>query len=411
MRGNVYTRQKCWLCDGNLIHDEQRGGCFCTQHPQVAANKKFYVKFGRDINRRFPAYKPAIRFLTGIRFKSDEGTYDVRDYQASNPLGFSNLAAGYVRYKEAMGLASIGHIRGYILRAAEYFGDRNVKTIKKIDIRMFLYSIEGIGEKTRANYKSTLHDFLVNYLVDESEILRTAPKFPVISFELGDRAICDPATLQAILDEIYRTTYHINPKIWLGLDMLATYGHIRPDDLRRIREVDIDVKSGYISIERPTKFRQTGMSKKLVRLVDEHLDLISELKNECPALAPTPFFRHVETRWVRADMPFGEKFFYKQWKKACGALGIEGLDLYGGTRHTMTTAIAIAEGTEAAREFNQNMTSKAFERYCQAQSDRAFRMAKIARNLRGESVVNINNNGQRGAPRAHHAKGAGKNVK
>ena len=36
---------------------------------------------------------------------------------------------------------------------------------------------------------------------------------------------------------------------------------------------------------------------------------------------------------------FGNKYLYKWWKKACSNLGIEGVDLYGGTRHTSTTTL------------------------------------------------------------------------
>ena len=37
--------------------------------------------------------------------------------------------------------------------------------------------------------------------------------------------------------------------------------------------------------------------------------------------------------------PFGEKYFYKWWKRACSNLGIEGVDLYGGTKHSTVTAL------------------------------------------------------------------------
>ena len=39
-----------------------------------------------------------------------------------------------------------------------------------------------------------------------------------------------------------------------------------------------------------------------------------------------------------AGTPFGEKYLYKWWKRACANLGIEGVDLYGGTRHSSTVA-------------------------------------------------------------------------
>jgi hypothetical protein len=51
---------------------------------------------------------------------------------------------------------------------------------------------------------------------------------------------------------------------------------------------------------------------------------------------------------VRPGQPFGNKYLYKGWIKACENLGVEGLDLYGGTRHTTTTELAKRYGREAA---------------------------------------------------------------
>ena len=36
---------------------------------------------------------------------------------------------------------------------------------------------------------------------------------------------------------------------------------------------------------------------------------------------------------------YGDKYFYKWWDKACTNLGIEGVDLYGGTKHSTATAL------------------------------------------------------------------------
>jgi hypothetical protein len=52
-----------------------------------------------------------------------------------------------------------------------------------------------------------------------------------------------------------------------------------------------------------------------------------------------PFFRHVSgVKGVKMRSSIWEaRFFYKYWIRACEQLGIEGVDLYGGTRHTTTT--------------------------------------------------------------------------
>jgi hypothetical protein len=100
-----------------------------------------------------------------------------------------------------------------------------------------------------------------------------------------------------------------------------------------------------------------------------------------------PFFRHVPgIKSVQAEAPFGQKYFKKWWDKACNNLGVEGLDLYGGTRHTTTIALARAVGKDGARKASEHKTNKAFDRYCQIQDDSAFEMAKITAELKGKGA-------------------------
>lgn len=121
-------------------------------------------------------------------------------------------------------------------------------------------------------------------------------------------------------------------------------------------------------------------------------DYIS-LKKKYPGMPNMPFFRHVSgINRIKADSPFGQKYFYKWWIKACDNLGVKGLDLYGGTRHTTTTELARIVGTEGARKATGHETNKAFDRYCQHQDDDAFEMAQIAiqkKRQKKAKVVNI----------------------
>ncbi len=140
MKGNITTREKCFVCKSNLTHDEKRGGCFCPGHPQVGATS-FIVRLGTDVYRRFKSYPKAERFLTGLRYKSGEGSYDPNDYKKENPNGFRALTEKYLNRKKTR--KSISNIRNYIRVATEHWGDINVKYINGADIEDFLFSIEG----------------------------------------------------------------------------------------------------------------------------------------------------------------------------------------------------------------------------------------------------------------------------
>jgi hypothetical protein len=49
--------------------------------------------------------------------------------------------------------------------------------------------------------------------------------------------------------------------------------------------------------------------------------------------------------------------------KACSNLGIEGVDLYGGTRHSSVRALRRYRTPEEIKEAAMSATNKAFERY------------------------------------------------
>ena len=70
-----------------------------------------------------------------------------------------------------------------------------------------------------------------------------------------------------------------------------------------------------------------------------------------------------------AGAPFGEKYFYKWWVKACDKLEIVGVDLYGGTRHSSAIALRKFRTPEEIKRATMHSTNKAFERYFRIESD------------------------------------------
>jgi len=384
MKGDIYTRQKCPICKGRLIHDEKRNGCYCIDHSECGATK-FFVRFG-IIFKNYHNYFEAYQFLQGLRFKFTEGTFDVRDYQKDAPLGFSTLAEKYIKMKQQQGLRSISNVKHYMNSASDYFEQKNIKTFNRADIREFLYSLDDISEKTRHNYMSCIRDFFKNLVDDEVIEISMMPRMPKIDFELGYRKITDIETQNSVLNKIKEISYHLNEKIWLGCDMLSLYVNIRPKDLLNLHEGDIDTSYGVMTIRRPTK--KKGKHVKItVRLIPEHIDEIRMLKEKYPALPHIHFFRHVSgVSGVRADIPFGEKYFYKWARKAFEKLGIKDLDLYGLTRHTTVTALAKHVGEEGAKKATGHFTNKAFERYCQYQDDDTFEIVKAAAEMKGKVI-------------------------
>ncbi|WP_153307612.1 hypothetical protein [Desulfospira joergensenii] len=120
-----------------------------------------------------------------------------------------------------------------------------------------------------------------------------------------------------------------------------------------------------------------GLRFKTVRLLDHHIETFQELKKQFLALPDIPFFRlHGGIQSVQPNQSFGQKYFKKWWDRACDELGVQGFDLYDGTRHTTTTKIDRRTGSDNARKASAHETNKVFDRYCQFQDDTSFEMAK-----------------------------------
>lgn len=374
MKGDIYTCQKCPVCNSKMIHNERKNNCFCV-NCGAPASKGYFVRFGRDLCKRFTNdYAAASQFLSGIRFKTVEKTFDRRDYQKDSPLSFTNQAEKWLQTKQSkMKPRSWQNIANLMSKAIRAWGHTNVKAIQYKQLEDLLYNPSVISnDKTRANFKSCLNDFF-GWLKKREGI--PVPDMPECPFELGWRNYTDWETQELILDEIKAQTYAANPKVWFAIELLSCYAEFRPDDLRRITESDYDERHHLVVIRNPTKKKN---QVKIVRLVEEHAEIWEDLKAQFPGLPHMPFFRHIIThKGVSADHSFGTKFLYKKWKAACKKLGIEGLDLYGGTRHTSVTELARIAGRDNAKKFSGHNTDKAFGRYCQTQDDTSFEMAKV----------------------------------
>jgi integrase len=190
------------------------------------------------------------------------------------------------------------------------------------------------------------------------------PEFPTIKFELGWRTIVDPETQQAIIDEVYQISCHINPKIWLGIKWLSVYIAIRPGELINIQEKHIDRRMGAIIIPTPKE-----KTPKIVPLLDDDITILEDIPK---GLNDLYFFRHRKGNGsAKPGSKFGKDYLYNWWKKACHNLNIDGVDLYGGTRHSTATALGQILSPEQIKAGTMHSTNKAFERYFQRQGSDA----------------------------------------
>ena len=51
----------------------------CMKGSIYPYKKGYMVRFGRDVSKWFKSNEQAERFLTGLRYEVDKGTFDIRD--------------------------------------------------------------------------------------------------------------------------------------------------------------------------------------------------------------------------------------------------------------------------------------------------------------------------------------------
>ena len=100
----------------------------------------------------------------------------------------------------------------------------------------------------------------------------------------------------------------------------------------KLKEGDIDLANGYLYFPHPKEKKY-----KSVPILQEDVEILRSFGQSVPGL---PFFRHdISISGATINEQFGPRYLYKWWVKACNNLGIEGVDLYGGTRHSSARAL------------------------------------------------------------------------
>lgn len=336
---------------------------------------KYVVRF-KGLFKRFNDYEDAENFLITLNYKEMEGTFDPRDYHKGRPLGFQNLSKKWLEYKEAEGIRCIRNPRNHMDWAVRYFGNRNIKAIGSAEIEDFFFHLARntrLSGKSRFNIRTTLKTFWKWVCKREKKV--EMPDFPEVKYELGWRKIVDKKTQAAILNEVKRISWNINPKIYIGCLWLSTYVNVRPIELLHVKEEDIDLANGLITV----KHNKVPEQYKKIYLIPEDVELIGSFPRAFPHLY---FFRHEIRKGVHLDKRgrFGKDYWYKWWRTACENLGVEGVPLYPGTRHS--TVVELGDRftpEEIMGDGSEHSTNKAFMRYFKIRADKKRAIAAHAR--------------------------------
>ena len=351
MKGSIHSDQLCPIC-GSRFKSEEPRGLFCPKHRnQVPA--RFVVRYGR-ITKRFNDYQSALQFLTGLRYQEGSGHFDFRDYQIKEkPLSFERLAEEwFLIHISRIRPGSMRHYRNCLDRAVKFWGDVNIKSLAYASVEDFLKSLN-LAQKTKVDTLAVLKQFMA-WVVSRYEI-QPLRSWPVLSQpEMRFRKTVSLADQELILSEIKKRTSEARPRAWLAVKWLATYISVRPGEMLSLTEGQVERGRGLLIFPHPKERRP-----KIVPLLDEDLALLREMPLAFDS--SSPFFRY--TSGPYAGKAFGVQRLYTDWKVACRALGIEGVDLYGGTKHSTAMALREVATYEEVRKMTGHSTNKAFDRY------------------------------------------------
>jgi len=331
---------------------------------------KFIARYyfqGRELSKSFLTEEQAGNQLIEWYQRERGNSLDPRDWSRDQPLGFKNQVALYLERKAHK--RSIGHIKRHLSTACQHFRNQNVKTIHYAQIDDYLLSLNNMGHasKTVANYMGDLCAFL-SWVCKRERI--EMPEIPEYTYDLQWRNITDKETQQRVLDELER----IAPaKIHFFVLMLSTYTDIRPIELLHVKEEDINLDLGLITV----KYNKVPRQYKRIYLLDEDVDAIRNIPRGFPAQY---FWRHPQEAPVtyRGKM-IGVKIMERWWARACVNIGLHGVTLYPGTRHTSVSSL----DPERAKIASGHSTDKAFQRYFIVSAEKK---RTISRSLRGAVV-------------------------
>ncbi|MDM8537965.1 site-specific integrase, partial [Desulfobacterales bacterium HSG17] len=399
MQGRIYTKQKCFECQksletGILKYIENKGFLQCPKHPDISWAGSCEVRFGRKHHKRFKSVKEAERHLNHIRYQADnnKGGFDQREWAKSQPLSFLSLREKFVSFKTTQSISpkQVRHITRVLELAGKSWDLMQIKEITEGEIDDFFLIDHGVGNKTLANWKTVLHDFWKWIVRREKRRSKLEmPEFPEIKFELEMKKIVNMEDQQDIIEEVRRISWEANPRIWLGIRLMSWYPKVRPGEMLNLQEGHINCKDNWIVFPQPKEKKP-----KFIHLLPEHSKIIQEIQRMIPSALPDMFFfRHLKTKsGVKAGVKFGPKYFNIWWKKACKNLGISGVSVYPGVKHSTVTALGTIMSPEEIQHDVTGHVSDAFKRYFLPDVNRAVvATRKLSEMQDGQHVVNISN--------------------
>jgi len=326
------TREKCPKCKGQFI--EIPGlGFFCPKCKTIP--RRYYLDFyyaGRRVRifsdrngSVLSSYEQALRLASRISYEIENRTFDPTKYIARDfkEFLFENYIQKWLAFSETKLKPSSFKDRKRIIKSLliPFFKGKDIREIKAAHIQDFYLSLQErkISKKTIWNILAELKAFL-NFAKKREDIERV-PAFPEVKYEEKPIVWLNQEQQKRILEAIPEEHKPI-------FTFLFTYG-CRPGEARALMWDAVDFENEIIYIKR------TFSNRKLVNIPKEGkwkvLPMLPHIKEVLLKLAEKKKSMFVFS-WRYGY--YGERALPKIWKEACEKVGITGVSLYAGVRHS-----------------------------------------------------------------------------
>lgn len=323
MRGRIASDQRCPLC--NAHYRDTGKSLACPVHPEQRASK-FKVKYG-PLCRRTDSYREAFTILSLFRGRASEGTFNAKEYMVSRPLALSTMSEKFLEARA--GEARDGTIKSWeysLSLAEEFYGDILISGIQYGELEDYAkWLLTRVAKTTRYVAFQALKTLL--RWARKRGGIQVLPEFPTASYTREIPKVLTKDTQAAVLKHIFEQRWRRDPRTCVSLHLLCTYPKIRPRELWDVKEKHIDLREGFVVIEKPKESDEP----KRVKLTPEDVEMIRSLPRGFPDLY---FLRNTHGKRYRIN------HMGTVWREACKELGIEVTSLYRGTKHTTITALA-----------------------------------------------------------------------
>jgi integrase len=271
----------------------------------------------------------AERVLEGIRYEMDNRRFDPSRYVKREQRGYEfnvrmdEWLKGYMKRKEKGDIAPsyLRTIKRYIrMYFVPFFGNEDIRDIKTVNISDFKESLPArLSPKYRKNILDALRKFFDDMMT--LEIIEKAPVFQSINVPDPVVNFTDIEDQETVLTEIPRVHW---PIMWF----IAKQG-VRTGEARALQWDDVYLEKDLVCIRRT--FSENELRETTKGGHGDWLPLhpkVKELLQELPRGTSGFVFTYKGRR-------YSESMPRKLWNAACKKVGIKGLNLYEGTRHTI----------------------------------------------------------------------------